>query len=97
MAALAELVSVALAPARGGWGAASSTHPLVATLHGSGLLSGRVVEVGLDGGLGATKPAGDLGDREALLVAVVPRERYRPTALLNAVQSHHTSDDTAAR
>jgi hypothetical protein len=27
----------------------------------------------------------------------VPRERYRPTALLNAIQSHHISDDTAGR
>ena len=54
-------------------------------------------EVSLDCGLCATEPAGDLGDREALLIAVVARERYRPTALLNAVQSHHASDDPAAR
>ena len=57
----------------------------------------RVVEVRLDCRLCATEPACDLGDREALLVAVVAGERYRPTALLNAVQSAHAPDDTAAR
>jgi hypothetical protein len=44
MAALAELVSVALAAARGGWGTASSTHSLIAPLHGSGFLAGRVID-----------------------------------------------------
>ena len=55
-----------------------------------------VLDLSLDRGLGVTEPPCDLGDRKALLVAVVTRERCRPTALLNAVQSHHTSDDTAA-
>jgi hypothetical protein len=45
MAVLAELVSVALAAARGGRSAAFSTHSLVATLHGSGLLAGGVLSV----------------------------------------------------
>ncbi len=40
-----------------------------------------VVEVSLDGGLCATEPTGDLGDREALLVAVVASERRRPPPL----------------
>ena len=35
----------------------------------------RVVQVGLDGGVGPSEPSGDFGDREALLVAVVARER----------------------
>ena len=48
MAALAELVSVALAAARRGRGAAPSTHPLVAALHSSSLLAGRVIEVRRD-------------------------------------------------
>jgi len=47
--------------------------------------------------LRASEPAGDLGDREALLVAVVVRDCDRPTALLDAVQSHHASDDTTDR
>ena len=45
----------------------------------------------------ARPPAGDLGDREALLVAVVAGECDRPTALLDAVQSHHAWDHTAHR
>ena len=94
MAALAERVSVALAAARGGWGAAASTHSLIAALHGSCLLAGRVVEVGLHRGFCASEPAGDLGDPEALLVAVVARECDGPTTLLDAVRSHHASDDT---
>jgi hypothetical protein len=57
----------------------------------------RVIEVSLDGCLCTTEPACDLGDREAFLVAIVARERYRPTALPNAVQSHHASDNTAVR
>ena len=57
----------------------------------------RVVEVCLDRGFCATEPARDLSDREALFVAVVTRECDRPTALLDAVQSHHASDDTADR
>jgi hypothetical protein len=56
-----------------------------------------VVEVGLDGGFCASKPAGDLSDREALLDAVVVREGDRPTALLDAAESHDVSDDTADR
>ena len=55
----------------------------------------RVVEVGLDGGFRASEPAGDLGDREVLLVAVVVCECDRSAALLDAVQSQHASDDTA--
>jgi hypothetical protein len=80
MTVLAELVRVTLAAARCGWSAASSAHSLVAALHGSGLLAGRVVEIGLDCGLGATESTGDLGNREALLVAIVARERRRSTA-----------------
>jgi hypothetical protein len=57
----------------------------------------RVVEVGLDRGFCATEPTRDVSDREVLLVAVVAGELDRPTALLDAVQMHHASDDTAAR
>ena len=57
----------------------------------------RVVEVRLDRGFCATEPTRDVSDREALLVAVVARECDRPTALLDAVQSHHASDHTAHR
>ena len=41
----------------------------------------RVVEVSLDGGLCATQPTGDLGHREALLLAVVASERRRSPPL----------------
>jgi hypothetical protein len=47
-----------------------------------------VAEGGLDDGFCASEPAGDLGDREALLFAVVACERDRPMALLDAGQSH---------
>jgi len=57
----------------------------------------RVVEISLDGGFCATEPTRDVSDREVLLVAVVARERDRPTTLLDAVQSHHASDDTVDR
>jgi hypothetical protein len=56
-----------------------------------------VVEVRVDRGFCASEPARDVGDREALLVAVVVCECGCPTALLNAVQSHHASDDTGDR
>ena len=57
----------------------------------------RVVEVRLDRGFCATEPTRDVSDREALLVAVVARERDRPATLVDAVQSHHASDDTVDR
>jgi hypothetical protein len=55
----------------------------------------RVVEVRPNRGFCATEQTRDLGDREALLVAVLARERDRWTTLLDAVQSHHAPDDTA--
>jgi hypothetical protein len=89
MAALAELVSVALAAARRGRGAAPSTHALVAALHSSSLLAGRVIEVGLDGGFRATETSGDLSDREALLVAVVARKRRSPAPFMHTITGEH--------
>jgi hypothetical protein len=44
-----------------------------------------VVEVCRDRGFGAAEPARDLGDRQALLVAVVPSERGGAPAFLHAV------------
>jgi DNA-binding transcriptional LysR family regulator len=97
MAALGVRVRVALAAARGGWGTASSTHSLIAALHRARLVAGRVAEIRLDCGVCASEPAGHLGDSEALLVAVAAGERYRPTALLKAVQTHRASNGTDDR
>jgi hypothetical protein len=81
MAALAELVRVALAaPGRGG-GAAASAHSLVAALHGSGLLAGRVVEVGLDRRRRTIHACSDLDDRQTLDLAEVVRKGDGATTL----------------
>ena len=94
MAALAVRVGVALAAARGGLGAAASAHSLIAALHGSGLLAGRVVKVCLDCRLRPSKPPGDLGDREPLLVAVVARERRSPAPFTYTITCGHAGDDS---
>jgi len=97
MAALAERVSIALAAARSGWGAASSTHSLIAALHGSGLRAGGVVEIRLDRGLRAAQATGDLRDGQTLLIAVVPREGSCPTTLLNTINASHRRVSTGRR
>jgi hypothetical protein len=63
----------------------SAAHADVAGLHRPGLLAGRVVQVRLDGGFCATQPAGDLRDREVLLVAVVASNRCSPPPLTHTV------------
>ena len=45
----------------------------------------RIVEVGLHGRLGVAEPAGDLRDRQALLVAVMARQRDRSPAFLHTI------------
>ena len=48
---------------------------------------GRVVEVRLDRCRRATEPVGDLPDREALELAVMPRQGHRPSTLKNPTHS----------
>jgi hypothetical protein len=57
----------------------------LAGIRGSFVSIRRVVEVCLDRGFGAAQPTCDLGDRKALLVAVVPSERAGAPAFLHAV------------
>ena len=45
----------------------------------------RVVQVGLDGGLGAAQPARDLRDRQVLLVAIVAGQRGLAATLLHTI------------
>ena len=49
----------------------------------------RVVQVRLDGGLRASQPTGDLRGRESLVIAIVTRQRSRPSALLHTINSRH--------
>lgn len=56
----------------------------------------RVIQVRLDSGLGASEPAGDLGDREGLLVAVVTRERRSLTPLKHTINPGHAAQKLAA-
>ena len=50
---------------------------------------GRVVEVRLDGGLGPSESPRDLGDREALLVEVVARERRSLAPFTHSITRGH--------
>src|SRR5689334_1421412 len=87
MAAFAIRVGVALAvPGRGGRPAAA-THSPVARLDRACLIAGRVVEVRLYGRRRAAEAVGDLGDREALHLAEVARQRNCATTLGHAVSS----------
>ena len=45
----------------------------------------RVIQVRLDGCLSATQPASDLGDRQVLLVAIVPGELCSAAAFANTI------------
>ena len=81
MAHLAIRVGIALAVARLGVSAAAAAHAEVPGLDRPGLLPGRVVEVRLDRRRRATETVGDLPDREALDLAVVPRQGDRPATL----------------
>ena len=49
----------------------------------------RVVQVRLDGRRRTTETSGDLGDRQALLITLMARERGGPAALLDAVCARH--------
>jgi hypothetical protein len=74
-ASLAVRLRVALAVPRPGVGTTVAAHPLVASLDSSSLLPRRIVEVRLDRRRRATEPDGDLGVRQALGLADVPRQR----------------------
>ncbi len=89
MAVFAIRVGVGLAvPWRGGRPAAA-THSPVARLDRACLLASRVIQVRLHGGRRAPQPPSDLGDRQALVVAVVARERGGPAARSNTVCGCH--------
>ena len=83
VAGLAVRVGVALAVARLRVRAAAAAHADVAGLDRPRLLAGRVVEVRLDRRRRATETVGDLPDREALDLAVMPRQGDRPATLEN--------------
>ena len=68
-------------------GAAAAAHALVAGLDRPRLLPGRVVEVRLDRRRRAAQAVGDLPDREALELAVMPRQGDRPATLENPTRS----------
>ena len=53
-----------------------------------------VAQVGLDGGVCASEPAGDLADRETLFVAVVAGERHRSPPLQYTPLDGHPCDNT---
>jgi hypothetical protein len=78
-------VGVALAVARPGVAAAAPAHPHVPRLDRASVLPRRVVEVRLDRRGRAAKTPSDLGDRHALRLAEVPRQRHRPAALDDTV------------
>jgi hypothetical protein len=86
VAGLAVRVSIALAVALCVRTAAAA-HPLVAALDRPRLLAGGVVEVRLDRCRRATEPVGDLPDREALELAVMPCQGDRPSTLENPTHS----------
>ena len=54
----------------------------------------RVVQIRLDGRRRPSKPPGDLGDREPLLVAVVARERRSPAPFTYTITCGHAGDDS---
>jgi len=85
--ALAIRIGVALAVARLRVPTAAAADSLVARLHRPGLLAGRIVEVRLDRRRRATETIGDLSDREALELPVMPRQGDRPTTLENPTRS----------
>jgi hypothetical protein len=75
-------------PSPGCW-TATAAHPLVASLDRLRLLAGRVVQVRLDGGLGASQPPGDLPDRETLRIAVVARKRRGAAPFMRTITPGH--------
>ena len=83
VAGLAVRVGVALAVARLRVRATAAARSDVAGLDRPRLRAGRVVEVRLDRRRRATEPVGDLPDREALELAVMPRQGDRPPTLDN--------------
>ena len=102
MARLAVRVRVALAVPRLRVRATAAAHPLVASLHCSGLLAGRIVEVRLDRRRRVAQAVGDLCNREALGLSIVASQRDS-TATLNHSICHwrtggrrHALDGTAA-
>ena len=72
------LVSSLLAAAGCGGSAAPPAHPLVAALHGPGLLPGRVIEIGLDRRRRSSQTCGDLRDRGPFGLTEVTCQRDRP-------------------
>jgi hypothetical protein len=86
MTALAVRVRVALAVARLRVGAAAAAHADVAGLDRPRLLAGRVLEVRLHRRRGAAETVGDLPDREAFELSVMPRQGHRPATLENPIR-----------
>ena len=58
-------------------------------IHRSFVSIRRVIQVRLDRGRRASQPARDLGGRESLVIAIVTRQRDRPSALLHAINGRH--------
>jgi hypothetical protein len=69
--------------------AAAAADALVAALDRPGLLARRVIQIRLHGRRRPPQPSGDLSDRQALLVAIVARERCRPATLLDTICCSH--------
>ena len=88
-AALAVFVRVSLAAPRARRRAAATARASVSRLDLARLGADRIVEIGLHGAFCAPQPASDLGDRQALLVAVVARESRGAASLANAVCHEH--------
>jgi hypothetical protein len=63
-------------------------------MRGSFVSVRRVIQVRLDCRRRPSKPPGDLGDREPLLVAVVARERRSPAPFTYTITCGHAGDDS---